>query len=247
MLAKKPLLLLIDDDQPLRKYLSTLLAGAGYEVQLAENGDQGLQLALRNTPALVILDLGLPDIDGQELLLKLRDRLQMPIVVLSCRDEPAEKIAALDHGADDYLTKPFSSGELLARIRLALRHHANGNQADQSTIYEFDELRVDLLNHRVFVADREVHLTPIEFKILSLLARHAGKVLRHQYLLSEVWGPASTQGPQSVRVLMAGLRRKIEADSARPRYLLTEQGIGYRLMPHDSVREVAEQRGPTNS
>jgi two-component system KDP operon response regulator KdpE len=247
MLSKKPLVLLIDDDEPLRKYLNTLLAGAGYEVQLAESGEQGLQLAHRNAPALVILDLGLPDVDGQELLLKLRDRMQMPIVVLSGREQPVEKIAALDHGADDYLTKPFSSGELLARIRLALRHHALGNQADQSTIYEFGELRVDLLNHRVFVGDKEVHLTPIEFKILSILARHAGKVLRHQYLLNEIWGPASTQGPQNVRVLMAGLRRKIEADSAQPRYLLTEQGVGYRLMPHDVLPDIAERRGQTNS
>jgi two-component system KDP operon response regulator KdpE len=246
MLAKMPLVLLIDDDEALRKYLSTLVAGAGYDVELAESGEMGLQLAQRNPPALVILDLGLPDVDGQELLVKMRDRLQMPIVVLSGRDDPAEKIAALDHGADDYLTKPFSSGELLARIRLALRHHALANQADQSTIYEFGELRIDLLNHQVFVSDKEVHLTPIEFKVLAILARHSGKVLRHQYLLNEVWGPATTQGPQNVRVLMAGLRRKIEADPARPRYLLTEQGIGYRFMPHDVRPDIAQPHRQVN-
>src|SRR6476659_7079170 len=156
---KKPAVLLIDDDAPLRAYLSTLLAGAGYEVLAAESGAQALQLATSRLPAVVILDLGLPDVDGQELLLKLRDRMQIQIVFLSSRDAPAEKIAALDHGADDYLTKPFSSGELLARLRLALRHHAPDNQADQSTVYEFGELCLDLLNHQVFVGDKEVHLT----------------------------------------------------------------------------------------
>jgi len=235
MLSKKPLVLLIDDDEPLRKYLSTLLAGAGYEVETADSGEQGLKLAQLHAPALVILDLGLPDMDGQQLLLKLRDRTQTPVVVLSGREDPAEKIAALDHGADDYLTKPFSSGELLARIRLALRHHTVGNQAGQSPMFEFGDLRVDLFNHRVFVGDIEVHLTPIEFKILSILTRHAGKVLQHQFLLNEVWGPNSACGPQNVRVAMAALRRKIEADPVRPRYLLTEQGIGYRLMPHDAL------------
>jgi two-component system KDP operon response regulator KdpE len=233
MASKKPLLLLIDDDASLRRYLSTLLAGAGYDVEVAENGQQGLDLAHRKGPAVVVLDLGLPDIDGQELLLQLRDRMQMPIVVLSAREDPVEKIAALDHGADDYLTKPFSSGELLARLRLALRHHALGSPADQSPLFEFGDLRVDLFGHRVVLGENEIHLTPIEFKMLSLLVRHAGRVLQYQYLLNEVWGPAATQGPQNVRVMIAGLRRKIEADPARPRYLLTEQGIGYRLMPSD--------------
>jgi len=227
---KKPAVLLIDDDAPLRAYLSTLLAGAGYEVLAAESGAQALQLATSRLPAVVILDLGLPDVDGQELLLKLRDRMQIPIVVLSARDAPAEKIAALDHGADDYLTKPFSSGELLARLRLALRHHALANRTDQSPIFEFGDLRVDLFDRRVFVGGNEIHLTPIEFKLLSALVRHAGKVLQYQFLLNEIWGPTSSQGPQNVRVLVAGLRRKLDSDSTRPRHLLTEQGIGYRLM-----------------
>ncbi len=227
----KPLILLVDDDAPLRKYLGTLLAGAGYEVLPAENGEQALKEMETHTAAAVVLDLGLPDIDGQQLLVKLRERLETPIVVLSARDDPAEKIAALDHGADDYLTKPFSSGELLARIRLALRHHAQANPADKSPILAFGGLRVDLFAHRVFVEGREIHLTPIEFKVLALFVRHAGKVLHHRFLLNEVWGPAAPQQAQNVRVLIAGLRRKIETDPARPRHLLTEQGIGYRLMP----------------
>jgi two-component system KDP operon response regulator KdpE len=228
---KKPLILLVDDDGPLRKYLGTLLAGAGYEVLPAENGEQALTQVASQVPAAVVLDLGLPDIDGQQLLLKLREQLESPIVVLSARDEPAEKIAALDHGADDYLTKPFSSGELLARIRLALRHHAQANPVEKSPIFEFGDLRVDLFAHRVFVAGNEVHLTPIEFKVMALFVRHAGKVLQHRFLLNEIWGPVGPQQPQNVRVLIAGLRRKIESDPARPRHLLTEQGIGYRLMP----------------
>jgi two-component system KDP operon response regulator KdpE len=238
MLSKKPLVLLIDDDAPLRKYLRTLLSGAGYEVALAATGEEGFQLAETSTPALVILDLGLPDVDGQQLLLKIRTRWQMPIMVLSGREEPDEKIAALDHGADDYLTKPFSSGELLARIRLALRHHAHADEVNQSTVFEFGDVRLDLLNHRVLLGGKEIHLTPIEFKTLVIFARHIGKVLRHEYLLGEVWGAAPPPGTQNLRVLMAGLRRKIEADPARPRYLLTEQGIGYRLIPPGAMDEV---------
>jgi two-component system, OmpR family, KDP operon response regulator KdpE len=231
---KKPLILLVDDDGPLRKYLSTLLAGAGYEVLPAENGGEALKHVESIVPAAVVLDLGLPDMDGQELLLNLRERLEKPIVVLSARDDPAEKIAALDHGADDYLTKPFSSGELLARIRLALRHHAQANPVETSPILEFGDLRVDLFAHRVFIAGKEIHLTPIEFKVLTIFVRHVGKILHHQYLLNEIWGPTAPQRVQNVRVLIAGLRRKIECDPARPRHLLTEQGIGYRLMPSDA-------------
>lgn len=233
MVSQKPGLLLIDDDASLRRYLATLLSGAGYAVMEADCGAEACSRLERMTPAVIVLDLGLPDMEGQQLLLHLRERLDVPIVVLSARSDPAEKIAALDHGADDYVTKPFNSGELLARIRLALRHDALRHQTEQSPIFEFGDVRVDIFNRRVFVGEGEVHLTPTEFKMLSLFARHAGKVLQHQYLLREVWGPATNQGPQSVRVLVAGLRRKIEADPVRPRYLLTEQGVGYRLAPAD--------------
>lgn len=244
---KKPLVLLVDDDGPLRKYLGTLLAGAGYEVLPVECGEEALKEIETHPPAAVVLDLGLPDIDGQLLLVKLRERSETPIVVLSARDDPAEKIAALDHGADDYLTKPFSSGELLARIRLALRHHAQANSADKSPIFEFGDLRVDLFAHRVFVEGQEVHLTPIEFKVLALFVRHAGKVLQHRFLLNEVWGPAGPQQAQNVRVLIAGLRRKIESDPARPRHLLTEQGIGYRLMPcEEEPTQICEPPSASN-
>ncbi len=231
MQANKSLILLIEDDGPLRNYLHPLLAGAGYSVELAEDGAQGLALARSRSPSIIILDLGLPDIDGQELLLVLRKKSSSPIVVLSARDDPAEKIAALDHGADDYLTKPFNSGELLARIRLALRHHTSNQTAQDMPTFEFGDLRVNLFDRQVFVAGDEVHLTPIEFKLLSTMVRHAGKVLTYQFLLNEVWGPKDAQSAQNVRVFVAGLRRKIEADPARPRHLITEQGIGYRFLP----------------
>jgi two-component system, OmpR family, KDP operon response regulator KdpE len=178
----------------------------------------------------VILDLGLPDMDGQEILQQLREWLSVPVIVLSARDQEQQKILALDHGADDYLTKPFSTGELMARIRAALRHAArvtNGETAETS--YEIGELRVDLAARRVFVAAKEVHLTPIEFKLLTTLVHSAGKVLTHRQLLKDVWGPHQVEETHYLRVFMANLRRKLEADPAQPRYLLTEQGIGYRL------------------
>jgi two-component system, OmpR family, KDP operon response regulator KdpE len=230
MQSPKPLVLLIEDDGPLVSYLRPLLAGAGYDVEVAENGARALRIAKLHTPAVAILDLGLPDIDGQQLLLELRDQMRAPIIVLSARKQPTEKIAALDHGADDYLTKPFNSGELLARLRLALRHYSLAQKGDESPVFDFGDLRIDLFDRRVFVGGNEVHLTPIEFKLLSTLVRHVGKVLPYQFLINEVWGPKEAQSPQNVRVFIAGLRRKIEEEPARPRHLITEQGVGYRLL-----------------
>src|SRR5713101_6520350 len=222
-------ILLIEDELPIRRFLRASLTGNGYQLVEAETGEQGVRLAAQQPPDLVILDLGLPDMDGQEVLRRLREWLRAPILILSVRDQEQQKVTALDNGADDYLTKPFSTGELLARIRVALRH-AQGRSGDQeSSTFASGDLRVDLAARRVFVKEKEIHLTPIEYKLLTALVRHAGKVLTHHFLLKEVWGPHHQQENHYLRVFMAGLRRKIEADSAQPRYLLTEPGVGYRL------------------
>jgi two-component system KDP operon response regulator KdpE len=223
-------ILLIEDELPIRRFLRASLTGNGYRLMEAETGEQGLRLAAQQPPDLVILDLGLPDMDGQEVLRQLREWLGAPILILSVRDQEQQKIAALDSGADDYLTKPFSTGELLARIRVALRHASNtGKPGEKDSIFVREDLKVDLGLRRVFVKDQEIHLTPIEYKLLTTLVRHAGKVLTHGFLLKEVWGPHHQQENHYLRVFMASLRRKIETDSAQPRYLLTEPGVGYRL------------------
>ena len=228
MTPNASLLLLVEDELPIRRFLKTSLAAEGYRLAEAETGEQALRLAAQQPPDLVILDLGLPDMDGQEVLRRLREWLQAPIIILSARDQEQQKITALDGGADDYVTKPFSTGELLARIRVALRHAAQAGNAESST-YSRGDLRVDLAAHRVYVKDAEVHLTALEYKLLATLVRHAGKVLTHRFLLKEVWGPQQVHETHYLRVFMANLRRKIEVDSAQPRYLLTEQGVGYRL------------------
>jgi two-component system KDP operon response regulator KdpE len=224
-----PLLLLVEDEASIRRFLRNALATEGYRFVEAETGQQALKLAAQQPPDLVILDLGLPDVDGQEILRRLREWLQAPIIILSVRDQEREKIAALDHGADDYLTKPFSIGELLARIRVALRHAARFQRDEESATITRGNLQVDFAARRVTVQGTEVHLTPIEYKLLTTLLRHSGKVLTHRFLLKEVWGPNHDQETHYLRVFMASLRRKIEADPAQPRYLLTEQGVGYRL------------------
>jgi two-component system KDP operon response regulator KdpE len=229
MSATSPRLLLIEDELPIRKFVSTALASASYHLDEAATAQQALQHASQSPPDLVILDLGLPDMDGQEVIRRLREWLTAPIIVLSARDEDQQKITALDNGADDYLTKPFSTGELLARVRVALRH-ANRIASDVGkTSFECGELRVDLAARQVFVANSEVHLTPIEYKLLTTLIHYAGKVLTHRQLLKQVWGPDQVHETHYLRVFMANLRRKLEVDPARPRYLLTEQGVGYRL------------------
>ncbi len=229
MPANAPLLLLIEDEAPIRKFLRASLETAGYRLLETTTGQQALTEAAQHPPDLVILDLGLPDLDGQEVLKRLRQWLKAPIIILSARDQEQQKIAALDSGADDYLTKPFSTGELLARIRAALRHAAQIAGQSEPSSFEHDNLKVDLAARKVFVNSAEVHLTPIEYKMLTTLVRHCGKVLTHRQLLKEVWGPDQVQETHYLRVFMAGLRRKIEDDPAQPRYLLTEQGVGYRL------------------
>ncbi len=186
--SEMPLVLLIEDEAPMRKFLRTYLSGAGYRLQEASTGQEAILLAAQRPPDVILLDLGLPDIDGQEVLRKLRGWLKTPIIILSARDQDVQKIAALDHGADDYLTKPFSTGELLARIRVALRRAAEKQSGAETAVFESGELKVDLLARKVFVRNTQVHLTPIEYKLLTTLVHHSGMVVTHQYLLKEVWG-----------------------------------------------------------
>jgi two-component system KDP operon response regulator KdpE len=229
MSAPAALILLVEDELPIRRFLRAALAGEGYRLAEAETGEQALRLAVQQPPDLVLLDLGLPDLDGQAVLRQLREWLRAPIVILSARDQERQKVEALDGGADDYLTKPFGTGELLARIRVALRHAALAGAGRETTEVRIGELHVDLAARRVQVRGQEVHLTPLEYKLLTTLARHAGKVLTHRFLLREVWGPEQSRETHYLRVFMAGLRRKLESDPSQPRYLLTEPGVGYRL------------------
>lgn len=226
-----PHILVVEDDPPIRRFLRASLSSHDFEVEEASTGKEALMLATQRPPDLVILDLGLPDMDGLEVVRRLREWTQAPVVIVSARGQEKDKVAALDAGADDYLTKPFGVGELLARIRVALRHAATIAAGGQQETMQFSvgELRMNLAARRVFVGQREVRLTPIEYKLLTMLAHHSGKVLTHRFLLKEVWGPPYVDQTHYLRIFMANLRRKIEADSARPRYLLTEQGVGYRL------------------
>lgn len=229
MSATSALILIVEDELPIRRFLRASLGSEGYRLIEAETGQQALKLSTQQPPDLVILDLGLPDVDGQEVLRQLREWLQAPILILSVRDQEQQKITALDNGADDYLTKPFSTGELLARIRVALRHAARMGTPEESPVFGCGQLRIDLATRRVFVKEQQVYLTPTEYRLLTTLVRHAGKVLTHRFLLREVWGPGHAEETHYLRVFMASLRRKIEDDPAQPRYLLTEQGVGYRL------------------
>lgn len=223
-----PSILLVEDELPIRRFLRSAFAD-DYRLTEAETGQQALKLASQQPPDLVLLDLGLPDLDGQDVLRRLREWYQGPILVLSARGQEQQKVAALDHGADDYLTKPFSTGELQARIRVALRHAARAGGAAEAATFAEGDLKVDLAARRVFVKDHEVHLTPIEYKLLTTLIKHAGKVLTHHFLMKEVWGPHRVHETHYLRVFMASLRRKLEVDPSQPSYLLTEQGVGYRL------------------
>jgi two-component system KDP operon response regulator KdpE len=222
------LVLVIEDEVAMRRFLSAALSSHGFKVLEAGTVAQAMTLATETRPAAILLDLGLPDGDGLDLLRKLREWSTTPVIVLSARDREDDKVQALDAGADDYLTKPFGVSELLARIRVALRH-ARAQTVTEDPVLAVGPIRVDQARHEVTVDAALVHLTPIEFRLLSFLARHAGKVLTHRQLLHEVWGPRSTQHTQYLRVHMAALRKKLEADPARPRWLTTEPGVGYRL------------------
>jgi two-component system, OmpR family, KDP operon response regulator KdpE len=222
-------IVLIEDEVQIRRFLRVALTGQGYRLFEAATGEEGLVEAATRQPDLVILDLGLPDLDGFEVIRRLREWATIPIIILSARGQERDKIAALDAGADDYVSKPFGVGELLARMRVALRHAAHAGSDPGESTFSLGELHVDLGRRQVVVAGNAVHLTPIEYRLLATLIRHAGKILTHKHLLKEVWGPNQTDQAQYLRVYVAQLRRKLEADPSRPRYLLTEPGVGYRL------------------
>jgi two-component system, OmpR family, KDP operon response regulator KdpE len=232
-----PLILLIEDEAQMRRFLRASLTSNGYRLIESETGKDGLAQAVARTPDLILLDLGLPDIDGLKVTESLRKWATMPIVVISARDHEEQKIKALDAGADDFVTKPFGVGELLARIRVALRHSA-GASSSGSTQFSVGELQVDLGRRLVRVRGQEVHLTPIEYKLLTTLIQHAGQVVTHRQLLHQVWGPNSSEHTQYLRVYMGQLRRKLEHEPNRPIYLVTEPGVGYRLRDEEPARNL---------
>jgi two-component system KDP operon response regulator KdpE len=218
--------LVVDDERPIRRYLNASL-GNRYTVFEAENGEEALHAVAINHPDVIILDLGLPDMDGTEVTRRLREWTDVPVIVISVRDSEQDKVAALDAGADDYLTKPFGTSELLARIRVALRHSIKSESAP--VIYQNEDLLVDLAKREVRVKENRVMLTPTEYDILRAMVNHAGKVLTHQQLIQQVWGGNYEADAHLLRVNISNLRRKVETDPLRPQYIITEPGIGYRL------------------
>lgn len=222
-------ILLIEDEPEIRRFLRTSLPAHGFRVHEANNGRDGLTEAKARNPDLILLDLGLPDFEGSEVISEVRKWTATPIIVLSARDQEDVKVAALDLGADDYVTKPFGINELLARMRAALRHAARPESEAVDSLFTLDNIRVDLGRRQVFLSDREIHLTPIEYKLFTTLIRHAGKVITHRQLLKEVWGPLHVEEGHYLRVYMRQLRNKLESNPTHPRYLMTELGVGYRL------------------
>lgn len=228
-MSNAPHILVIDDEPQILRAIRTILTEKQFRVTTASRGEEGLTLAATTEPDLIILDLGLPDMDGVEVCTRLREWTQTPIIILSVRDSERDKVAALDMGADDYLTKPFGIEELLARVRVALRHAAN-RKGEQSKTVRAGSLTIDLAWHIVKRGEEEVKLTGIEFKLLAYLAANHGRVLTHQSILSHVWGPADADHTEYLRVYMRQLRKKLEEDPERPQYILTEPGIGYRFI-----------------
>ncbi|MCC6261531.1 MAG: response regulator [Anaerolineales bacterium] len=228
-MSNEPHILVIDDELQIQRAIRTILTEKGFKVTAASQGKEGLALAAANEPDLIILDLGLPDMDGIEVCAQLREWTQTPIVVLSVRDDERDKVSALDKGADDYLTKPFGIEELLARVRVALRHAVN-RQGAQNKIIRAGNLTIDLVWHIIKRGEEEIKLTGTEYKLLAYLASNHGRVLTHQNILAKIWGPADADHTEYLRVYMRQLRKKLEADPERPKHILTEPGIGYRFI-----------------
>lgn len=222
-------LLLIEDEQGICRFLRAGLHPSGYQIIETSSGREGINLASVHNPTVILLDLGLPDLDGVEVTREIRSWSKVPIIIISARGQESDKIAALDAGADDYITKPFRIGELLARIRAVTRRYAANNASNAKALYTFGPLSIDLSKHMVLVNDIEVHLTPKEFHLLSLLVRYEGCVLTHKQLLTEVWGTAYAKETHYLRVFMKNIRHKIEPDPSRPQYVFSEAGVGYRF------------------
>ncbi|QDG50238.1 response regulator [Persicimonas caeni] len=229
MMDPNAVILIIEDDPKMRRFLRTLLESNDYQPLEAETGEEGIQRAAEHNPDLILLDVRLPDIRGEEVLSRLREWTHTPVVVVSGLDSEDSKVTILDAGADDYLTKPFGAQELLARIRVGLRHAEQVAPDDEDAVFENGELRVDRVARRVFMGENEIDLTPTEYRLLLTLVKNVGRVLTHRQILEEVWGPDCVGRDHYVRVYMAHLRRKLEEDPAQPEYIVTETGVGYRL------------------
>ena len=228
----KPLIIIVEDEKPIRHFIKVALETQNYSCIEAQDGREALSLAASHHPDIMVLDLGLPDIDGLDVIRQIRQWSGIAIIVVSARGREREKVEALDAGADDYLTKPFGVAELLARIRVGLRRISAMNMPDgaDGSVFETGGLKIDLEKRKVELNGEDVHLTPTEYNLLTLLAKHRGKALTHKFIMSEVWGPSMNGDTQSLRVCMANLRRKVESDPAQPRYITTEVGVGYRMM-----------------
>ena len=227
MSGPAPLILLVEDEPQMRRFLRVALESSGYRYLEASSGQEGLDLTVQHRPEAILLDLGLPDMDGLDVVARLREWCRTPVIVISARGQEVDKVAALDAGADDYLTKPFGTRELLARVRVALRHTEPGTA--EEPVFVLGRWRVDLAKRQVLVEGKEVHLTPLEYSLFTTLIRHAGKVVTHRQLLKDVWGGAAGAQPLYLRVYMTQLRHKLEEEPSRPKYLQTEPGVGYRL------------------
>ena len=230
MTKQEETVLIVEDDAQIRSFIAYILRQEGFSYQTAATGQEALSSLVSQPADLVLLDLGLPDIDGMEIIKRVRSWSEVPIIVVSARDQDREKAAALDLGADDYLTKPFSATELTARIRVALRHLRQSRRAISQPVLSVGELSLDLEKHQVTLRGEPIHVTPMEYSLLSLFFRNMGKVLTTQYILKEIYGVGYGTDTQALRALMAGLRRKIEPTPAKPRYIVTEIGVGYRLV-----------------
>jgi len=225
----KPYILIVEDEPEIGRFLEASLAALEYKVELAKTGAEALKLSTAHPPDVVVLDLGLPDMDGKDIIRKLRDWSRLPIIVLSARDQEAEKVEALETGADDYLTKPFGIQELIARIKVALRHHSRREKMAEMT-YQYKDLAIDLARRKATLKGAEIHLTPTEYDLLSLLARKAGQVVTHGEMLRDVWGRNSAENDHYLRIYIQRLRQKLNDNPLNPAYIFTEPGIGYRLV-----------------
>ncbi len=227
----KSLILIVEDEKGISNFISTVLTSNGYDIIQTPSGKEALSMVGSYVPDLIILDLGLPDMDGLEVLKSIRKWSNVPVIVVSARSFEREKVYALDFGADDYVTKPFGTSELLARIRTAIRHSKKDfiNNINVNNEFKLGELRIDYEKRMVYLSEKEIHLTPIEYKIIVLLSKNAGKVLTHDFIIKEIWGPYTNEN-QTLRVNMANIRRKIEENPGAPKYILTEVGVGYRMV-----------------